>query len=180
MITGITFIDLPLLIIIIIGIIKLVCAYTNKIWEIRHYIDKFNRPTKECYVSQIKKRLGTFSNSATSNSIMSYITFLEKDGVSFKFWDYERYPLNNTYSEPIDFDFHCIASSGKTLSATAVMYGETSQVMLDDEYVVDEFIELLQTNKSLRIIISSGLSEYRFTLKRGNFNKVFKSLPKNK
>ena len=56
------------------------------------------------------------------------------------------------------------------------MYGEEAEVIIDEVKDVKTFLKLLQDNKSLRIIIKNGLTEYKFTLKRGNFNKIFKTI----
>lgn len=178
MITGNSVIDVPLFILIIVGLILIVKAKVNNIWEKRAYTDEFNRPTKNYFVSQKKKQIGFFSNSATSNSVMSYYTFIDKDEISFKFWDYEKYQLKNAYSEHQYYDFRCLASSGDRFEATAVMYGKTSQLVIDDNKEIAEFLKFFERNKFIDVIVSSGLVEYRFKMKRGNFNKVFNSTTK--
>lgn len=178
MITGNEFIDLPIFILIIIGIIFIVSKKVNNIWERRAYTDDFGRATKNFFVSQKKKQSGFFSNSATSFSSMDYYTFIDKDEISFRFWDYGNYQLKNAYSEHEYYDFKCLAPSGERFEATAVMYGGTSELVIDDKKEVADFIKFFQSNKSIRVIVSRGLREYKFTMKKGNFDKVFNSRAK--
>ena len=174
---GLEYLMEPLMGMLGIVCIVLICIkVSNNVWEKRPYKDEFNRPTKNCFISERKKQFGIFSNSATNNSSMSYYTFIDKDEISFKFWDYDKYQLKNVYTEPIYFNFKCLASSGKTFETTATMYGEEAEVIIDEVKDVKTFLKLLQDNKSLRIIIKNGLTEYKFTLKRGNFNKIFKTI----
>lgn len=150
-------------------------AKRNNIWEKRAYTDDFGKPTKKYYVSQKQKQTGYFSDSATSNSSMSYYAFIDKDEISFKFWDYEKYQLKNAHSECDHYKFKCLASSGERFEATAIMYGNTDELVIDEQDKVTEFIKMFQKNKSVEIIInrSYGIKEYRFTMQRGNFNKLF-------
>ncbi len=175
MITGNAIIDVPIFILILIGIIFIVSKKVNNIWERRAYTDDFGRPTKEFYVGQKKKQVGLFSNSATSGSSMDYCAFIDKDEISFRFWDYGNYQLKNAYSEHEYYDFKCLAPSGERFEATAVMYGGTSELVIDDKNEVADFLKFFQSNKSIRVIVSCGLREYKFTMKKGNFDKVFNS-----
>ncbi len=175
MITGNDFIDALILLLIIVGIILLAIRKANKIWEKRPYTDDFNRPTKNFFISQKKKQTGFFSNSATSGSLMSYYTFIDKDEISFKFWDYDKFQLKNAYSEHEYYDFKCLASSGERFEATAALYSNSAELVIDDTEEVSKFIKFFQRNKSIRVILSNGLRQYNFTMKRGNFNKIFNS-----
>ena len=52
-------------------------------WEIRYYVDDLNEPTSEKYITNIKPIIGTFSNTATTDSKLSVHILIDKDDAVF-------------------------------------------------------------------------------------------------
>lgn len=85
------------------------------VWEIKSFVDEFNRPTGEEYITNSEPIEGIFSNSATSNSKLLVKIIVGKDYLYFNLYEYGRSPavdvVDDTYfitilppsDEKIDF-----------------------------------------------------------------------------
>lgn len=60
-------------------------------WEVRFFVDSFNDPTTERYVTNKNLFIGTFSNSATTNSRLDVQIIWSKNEFSFKLIEYGIY-----------------------------------------------------------------------------------------
>lgn len=69
--------------------IRLAKIEETGIWTIKHYVDEFKQPTDEAYITNTSTISGTFSNSATDNSLLSaYFLIDGKDDISIKLLEY--------------------------------------------------------------------------------------------
>ena len=57
-------------------------------WEIGHYVDEFQEETEEKYIKQ--SALGTFSNSATTNSDLVAHILVDKNDIRLRLQEYGR------------------------------------------------------------------------------------------
>ena len=57
-------------------------------WEIAHYVDEFQEETDEKYIKQ--SALGTFSNSATTNSDLVAHILVDKNDIRLRLQEYGR------------------------------------------------------------------------------------------
>lgn len=72
---------------------------TESIWEERAYLDEFNMPTDEYYISNSSAIIGTFSNSATTDSLLEvYFFIIDGDTVVIRLIEYGSSVVKNSYS----------------------------------------------------------------------------------
>ncbi len=57
-------------------------------WEIKYYVDDFGEPTKNGYITYHSRIIGEFSNSATSNSILSVVLLFNENDYNIKLYEY--------------------------------------------------------------------------------------------
>lgn len=63
------------------------------VWNVKYYVDSFGDPTDEAYITQRGVSSGKFSNSATTNSRLSWYFLIDADSVSIKMMEYGSYPV---------------------------------------------------------------------------------------
>ena len=93
-------------------------------WELRAYENEFGEKSEDKYL--LLKGIGVFSNSATTNSKMTAILYVDKDGYNFKLIEYDSYVVksDNSYSyrikdstgEVYEMRLHNSASNGQMYS----------------------------------------------------------------
>ena len=67
----------------------------NGLWEINFYVDEFGDPTDSGYISNVDIIEGTFSNSATSNSLLyAYFLVSGKGNIAIKLLEYGSSEVN--------------------------------------------------------------------------------------
>lgn len=86
------------------------------IWKLKAYSDEFGMPTDEKYVVS-GVCVGTFSNSATTNSELYAVVFCQENRgyhqIKIRFAEYGKYIVKNTTSKNVRFDFVMMDSSGQ-------------------------------------------------------------------
>lgn len=68
-------------------------------WIIKNYVDEFDRPTEEQYITNEYYITGTFSNSATTDSELKVMFLIDKDYIRIKLYEYGDNVVNNSYSK---------------------------------------------------------------------------------
>lgn len=63
---------------------------SNKFWEKGEYIDGFGKKTGNNFVSNNKKIIGNFSNTATENSALGVDFYINKSSIDIKLYEYNR------------------------------------------------------------------------------------------
>lgn len=59
-------------------------------WILKYYVDEFNQPTNEWYVTSKYLFTGVFSNSATTNSLLYANIMVDADGTSIVLYEYGK------------------------------------------------------------------------------------------
>ena len=54
----------------------------SSLWDISYYVDEFNQPTEDAYIYSTTAFPGTFSNSATTDSLVYAHIAVDKDDIS--------------------------------------------------------------------------------------------------
>ncbi len=148
------------------------CNQTFGIWEKAFYVDEFNSPTNEAYIRNSDVFVGTFSNSATTNSKLYARILIDSDDIAIKLWEYGSNEVN-AYSTT-SYNITVQDDKGNKHKLYGTMYKNGERIYLSDS----TFTALLQQNKKLKVYIEEA-SEYRyhstylFELENGNFNAVY-------
>ena len=91
------------------------------VWTLKYYVDEFDKPTSKGYVSTAKLVSGTFSNSATSNSKLSVLFIVDKDGFAIALNEYGSSRVKNSSSRNgVDYNitFLSVADAKVNFSGT--------------------------------------------------------------
>lgn len=145
-------------------------------WEIGHYVDEFQEETEEKYIKQ--SALGTFSNSATTNSDLVAHILVDKNDIRLRLQEYGR-----SYAKD-DESIRFRIKSGDSLVTELRMWVNR-----------DGYVEFLSYNKKMQdslknillrggevkfsgVIDHYGKSTYHFTFNADKFQNALKELDK--
>lgn len=152
------------------------------IWMVKYYVDEFNQPTEKGYVSASKYFEGTFSNTATTNSLL-YVVPLFDEEVSFKLLEYGENVVKGYYSNGQKYSVSVLAPSGEKYSMEGVLRKGADRVTLNNSYT-PYFYDILNENGSVKISMKEvdGTSTYLFEIPDSSFFsnaylQVFDSVP---
>ncbi len=148
-------------------------------WDIRYYVDEFNNPTSEVYITNRLYIIGTFSNSATTNSELKVVWLVDENDVAIKLLEYGNNVVKNSY-EPTYYSILMLDPDGNKIKMSGTMYKGSDRIYIDEEYE-DTVLEALGQNKSVSFKITEtgkyASSSYLFTMEDTSyFNNAYKLL----
>lgn len=153
-------------------------TFETKIWKTSFYVDEFNNPTSEAYLRNSDVFVGTFSNSATTNSQLYARILIDADDISIKLWEYGSHEVN-TFSTTY-YNITLLDDDGNKHYTRGTMYKNGDRIRLQDF----TFASLLLDNEALKVYIEEDSkygynSSYLFEVKNGNFNKEYSNFYEN-
>ena len=147
----------------------------EKIWVKKAYVDEFGDETSQTYLT-CDILIGTFSNSATTNSSCCFKMLIDKSNIAIIILEYGYSIVKNPYSRGTEYGIQVKSEDGRIYK----FYG----TMNDDRIIIDDkdessFLNVLKNNYSLKVYIEeyhTPSSSYNFTIKRGNLNEMLPSV----
>ncbi len=137
------------------------------VWEIGYYVDDFGEKTKKAYVST--ELLGTFSNSATTNSNLRVRFLIDNQSIRIQLYEYARnHPIKGEGT--VIFKARDTNNKEYTIRAWNSDSGDTS--VNDGTGNIGALRQLLLEGGALKFIATAGsysTSEYKFTLENADF-----------
>ena len=136
------------------------------IWSKKYYIDKFNNPTDDAYISTTIS--GTFSNSATNNSSLLVKFIVDTNGPKMFLYEYGSSQVKNGYSSKgFYYDMYVLDEAGNTTRIIWKMKEGQDRFYIYHEEDIDVFINLLKDNISLSFYVvdeNNSLNKYNFKI----------------
>lgn len=153
-----------------------------KIWEVRYYVDEFNEPTNEGYITTKEDIYGTFSNSATQNSNL-IVRFLISNGVELNIMLFEYAGTNPVKTGLEDsYTVKVKHNDSEPIVITATNYSDRLSFSKSASKKVTDM--LLQGGKLNFYIVENteySSSEYKFKIDDcSGFDKALNHLKKKK
>lgn len=149
------------------------CGQSFTIWETKYYLDDFQEPVEgEWYIWNAGLAVGTFSNSATTNSDLAvrmiydynnYIGFfLYEYGSSLakNIWNTDTYSIIMRTPDGVDHDME------------GYFYKDTDRILITDANYVNDIITALSGGGEISFYLASrtfGTTSYLFTISASNF-----------
>lgn len=141
------------------------------IWVVRYYVDEFNLPTDEGYITTKNYVEGTFSNSATTNSKLWVLWLIDDDSVAIKLLEYGRNVVKSSY-DTTSYSILMLDPDGNRVSMSGTMYKGGDRIYIEDskEYLV---LNALRANGSVTFKITEegryANSSYLFKMEDTSF-----------
>ena len=145
-------------------------------WEISNYVDEFQEKTDEKYIKQTV--LGTFSNSATTNSDLLAHILIDKDNIRLRLQEY-----GSNYAKD-DESIRFRIKSGDSLVTELRMWVNRDgyvEFLSYDKKMQDSLKNILLRGGEVKfsgVIDHYGKSTYHFTFNADKFQNALKELDK--
>lgn len=151
-------------------------APDTSVWETRYYVDDFDQPTDEWYVTNKSYFVGKFSNSATTNSTLYVRVLVDADSFAFMLYEYGRNQVKNSYSRSESYIIKMKDTSGKQYDLSGHINSNGDRLFVDssDEQTV---INALKKSGEVHFVIYESdrtVTQYKFSVKTSNFSKLIK------
>jgi len=147
-------------------------------WILKHYVDEFGDDTNEKYVSYVG--LGTFSNTATTDSDLIVYVMVDREDVSIKLLEYGNSLVNNSYSHGIRYDIITKDESGNKFPCSGYMNAENGDRIYLSDNTKGHFLNHMKTSSEdlrFHIVESDRPSTYYdFTISPSNFKEIYEQL----
>ena len=152
------------------------CGQNFGAWEIGEFIDEFEEPTGVKYIGH--ESIGTFSNSATTDSnVLAYMQITATD-IAFMLWEYESYLVEGYYgTESYSIT---ILDQNKTKHYFSGTLAENDTRIYVQGSQENDVIRLLKNNSTLKVYIeedsSYATASYLFTIDTTGFSEAYSQI----
>ncbi|HJA58140.1 MAG TPA: prepilin peptidase [Firmicutes bacterium] len=146
--------------------------YIGGVWETRYYVDQFDQPTEDWYISC--RAVGKFSNSATVDDELEAQVLADSTGdITFFLYEYGSYQVKNHSSGDWQEYVVTMRSAAGDLRMTGAMYAGGDRIFLDAVYV-PSVLEALRGEGTVMFHIVPveayvTETEYLFSVEASNF-----------
>ena len=136
----------------------------SSVWTIGDYVDQFDTPTGENFIGTKNDIKGTFSNSATTDSLLNISILIDEDGVGFRLYEYGDNPVKGYYSDGHFYDIWTFVN-GEKKWMNGKLYKGSSTIHLTDRFV-EQFLNYLKSGSEVKMYLSDSTSNatYSFTI----------------
>lgn len=153
------------------------------LWETYYYVDDFNQPTEDWYIGNTTPFIGTFSNSATTDSNLLVNVVVDEVDIAFFLYEYGSNQVKNSSSSYDDiYNIKMRTEDGTDYSFTGVMYCGDDRIFIDQAYIPDVVSALSgEGNTMTSFYIENAertTTNYLFTAISNNFGEQYGALMK--
>lgn len=102
------------------------------LWGQSYYVDDFNQPTDETFIYNTVSLVGTFSNSATTNSILYADMLVDGENIAIMLYEYGQSLVKNSsaqYDEQYDIQMKTV--DGTILDMTGYIWAGGDRLVID-------------------------------------------------
>ena len=153
------------------------CGQSFGDWRIDYYVDDFNQPTDEWYITEDEYLVGTFSNSATTNSKLYANVMVDlDDNVMIFLYEYGSRQVKNSSERYWDeYNITMRTPDGADHKITGTMYCGDDRVNIDDAYI-DEVLTALKGEGNVMFRIENAdrtVESYMIEVATSNFAELY-------
>ena len=155
------------------------CNQKFGIFEVGYYVDEFDQPTNEGYVSNTTLIGGTFSNSATTDSQLLVKVLVDSENITFFLYEYGRSQVKNNSSRYVDeYKITMKTADGTKHSMTGTVYCGGDRLHIDQRYE-EKVLEALKSGENVSFYIVESeytTTTYLFTVPTSDFAEEYAKL----
>lgn len=153
------------------------CGQSFGDWRIDYSVDDFNQPTDEWYITEDEYLVGTFSNSATTNSKLYANVMADlDDNVMIFLYEYGSRQVKNSSERYWDeYNITMRTPDGADHKITGTMYCGDDRVKIDDAYI-DEVLTALKGEGNVMFRIENAdrtVESYMIEVATSNFAELY-------
>lgn len=149
------------------------------IWSVNYYVDDFQQPTDEWYITANTSFSGTFSNSATTNSKLAVQVAVDAEDIAFFLYEYGRSQVKNPSSNYVDeYDITMRTADGTDHSLSGTVYCGGDRLIIEGKDM-DTVLAAMKDGGTISFhIVESDrtTTSYLFSLEASNFSQVYEEM----
>lgn len=149
------------------------------IWSVNYYVDDFQQPTDEWYITANTNFSGTFSNSATTNSKLAVQVAVDAEDIAFFLYEYGRSQVKNPSSNYVDeYDITMRTADGTDHSLSGTVYCGGDRLIIEGKDM-DTVLAAMKDGGTISFhIVESDrtTTSYLFSLEASNFSQVYEAM----
>lgn len=149
------------------------------IWSVNYYVDDFQQPTDEWYITTNSTFSGTFSNSATTNSKLEVQVLADAEDIAFFLYEYGRSQVKNPSSNYVDeYDITMRTADGTDHSLSGTVYCGGDRLMIEGTDM-DTVLAAMKDGGTISFHIVESertTTTYLFSLEASNFSQVYEEI----
>ena len=155
------------------------CNVSFGLFTTGYYVDEFNQPTKDGYVTNKSYVSGTFSNSATTDSLLYVQLLVDKEDIAIFLYEYGRNTVKNSSSRYVEeYNITMKTSDGTKHSLTGTIYCGGDRLFIDQKYE-QKVLDALKSGETVSFYIVQSdrtTTTYLFSVNTSNFAEMYNSL----
>lgn len=145
-------------------------------WDIYSYVDEFDNPTDDWYISNIEYLKGTFSNSATTKSDLEAMFLIDDEDVAIFLYEYASMEVKNAGSWEKEYNITMLDANNTKHPLIGIMYGGGDRIYIESskELVLDA----LGGTDTISFYIEDAdytTTHYLFSVEPSNFKALYDS-----
>lgn len=153
----------------------------ESLWETYYYVDDFNQPTEDGYICNSTYFLGTFSNSATTDSNLLVNVVVDEVDIAFFLYEYGNNLVKNNSSSYDDlYNITMRTADGTDLSFTGTMFCGDDRIFIDPDFIPQVVSALSQEGNTMTSFYIENaertINNYLFTVISNNFAEQYNAL----
>ena len=147
------------------------------VWQLGDYVDEFEQPNGEKFVTNIELIRGKFSNGATTDSMVEAQLLADKTyGISIILWEYGKYQVKNVYTYDDEYDITIRYADGSKESLKGVVYGGGGDRLMITGNNAEILLNALSGDSEFALYIvdsSNAANSYLLKLNPSNFAELY-------
>lgn len=130
-------------------------------WSIQYFVDSFGDITTEAYITQNEYSKGTFSNSATTNSNLSWYFIITEDSVAIVLREYGSHVVKGSSKYPDEYLINVKKPDGSTQEFAGKNYSDRILILSFHPYTstIYEFLDILKNDQTIKLTVKK-ISDY--------------------
>lgn len=147
------------------------------VWQLGDYVDEFEQPNGEKFITNIELIRGKFSNSATTDSMFEAQLLADKTyGISIILWEYGKYQVKNVYTYDDEYDITIRYADGSKESLKGAVYGGGGDRLMITGNNAEILLNALSGDSEFALYIvdsSNAANSYLLKLNPSNFAELY-------
>ncbi len=145
-------------------------------WIKKYYVDEFGLPTKTPYITNTEYIVGTFSNSATTNSKLYAYFLIDAEDIAIVLLEYGSHKVKSYSTD--DYSIIMLDTKNIKHNMYGTMYKNGDRVFINDSYKTT-VLNALKKSGSVSFYLECSetiKSTYLFTVDTSNFSEIYYTL----
>lgn len=145
-------------------------------WILKYYVDDYDQPTSDWYITNSELITGKFSNSATTNSKLSVRVVIDSNYICFVLYEYGSHQVKNSYSKNRYYDMRMKDADGVEHELGGGIVAGGDRILLSNDSR-QKVLTALKKQGTLSFYIAEAdrtTTNYRFSMEISNLGEMIK------